>query len=110
MMPKQINTGPRITREKKTIRAMIRLYCRYNHGGDQFCQECEALVNYAEQRLEYCRFGEQKSTCGNCKVHCYRPKERAQIRDVMRFSGPRMILHHPLMAIQHIFDSQIKPK
>jgi hypothetical protein len=29
---------------------------------------------------------------------------REKIRDVMRYSGPRMIWHHPFLAIGHIFD------
>ena len=30
---------------------------------------------------------EQKTFCANCKVHCYKPEMREQIRKVMRFSG-----------------------
>ena len=29
---------------------------------------------------------------------------RDKIREVMRFSGPRMILYHPIEAIIHMFD------
>jgi len=28
---------------------------------------------------------------------------REQIRAVMRYSGPRMLLHHPLMTFHHIW-------
>ena len=30
---------------------------------------------------------------------------RKKIREVMRFSGPRMIFHHPVMAVRHLIDS-----
>jgi hypothetical protein len=29
---------------------------------------------------------------------------REQIRRVMRYSGPRMIIHHPVLAIWHYID------
>jgi hypothetical protein len=29
---------------------------------------------------------------------------REKIREVMRFSGPRMIFHHPIMAIRHLIE------
>jgi len=41
-------------------------------------------------------------------VHCYKPAMRENIRAVMRYSGPRMISHHPLMAIQHLIDKRRK--
>ncbi|MDR2525428.1 MAG: nitrous oxide-stimulated promoter family protein, partial [Oscillospiraceae bacterium] len=32
---------------------------------------------------------------------CYRADMREKIRAVMRYAGPRMLLHHPVMAIRH---------
>ena len=32
-------------------------------------------------RLDKCPFKEKKSTCGKCKVHCYRPDMREKIVD-----------------------------
>ena len=31
---------------------------------------------------------------------------REKIRQVMRFSGPRMILKHPIMAMRHVISSK----
>jgi hypothetical protein len=28
------------------------------------------------------------------------------MKDIMRFSGPRMLARHPIMAIQHIADGR----
>ena len=42
----------------------------------------------------------------NCRVHCYNREMREQIRRVMRFSGPRMLLHHPVMALRHVIESR----
>ena len=95
----------RLAREECTVRAMIRLDCRAHHGpSGELCPECAALAEYARARLARCPFAEQKPTCANCPIHCYRPAERAAIRRVMRYAGPRMLLHHPLLAIGHLLD------
>ena len=41
-------THPRIERERKTVEAMIRLFCRNRHGGGDLCPACEELLAYAE--------------------------------------------------------------
>ena len=48
---------------------------------------------------------ETKTFCSNCKVHCYKPEMREKIRDVMRFSGPRMLFVHPVAAIRHVMET-----
>ncbi|MBQ5862227.1 MAG: nitrous oxide-stimulated promoter family protein, partial [Peptococcaceae bacterium] len=35
---------------------------------------------------------------------------REQIRVVMRYSAPRMLFHHPIMAIQHLIESKKEKK
>ena len=93
-------------REKETVSLMIRLYCRKKHGGKTLCSECAALDAYARQRSDKCPFMETKTFCSNCRVHCYRKDMREKIRQVMRFSGPRMIFHHPVMAIRHVIETK----
>ncbi len=75
------------------------------------CPECAELEAYAHARSERCPFMEEKTFCSNCTgsnctVHCYRPEMRERIRTVMRYAGPRMIFHHPVMAIRHMIESQ----
>ena len=43
-------------------------------------------------------------TCANCLVHCRPAEMREQIRVVMRWAGPRMLLRHPIMGIAHMID------
>ena len=97
-------------REKETVSRMIRLYCRKKHGGKPLCAECAALDAYARQRSDKCPFMETKIFCSNCRVHCYKKDMREKIRDVMRFSGPRMIFHHPYLAIRHVIESKKEKK
>ena len=68
------------------------------------CPQCQSLLAYAHQRLDRCKFGNAKPSCTRCPVHCYKPAMRQQIRQVMRYSGPRMLLHHPILAIKHLWD------
>lgn len=88
--------------EKEMVSLMIRLYCRKNHKTKELCSECAELDIYARERSDRCPFMENKTFCSNCKVHCYKPEMREKIRKVMRFSGPRMMLYHPVMAIMHL--------
>lgn len=132
----------RIDWEKRTVRHMIELWCRKNHGGKASCEmgsmggglvshggsgegshggqgshecqvghggpglcgDCRELLEYSLARLEHCKFGNAKTKCHKCPVHCYRPDMREKIRTVMRFSGPRMLLYHPLEALRYLFS------
>lgn len=101
------STEQKRQREKETVALMIRLYCKQKHGTKQgLCSECQALNAYAVKRSDCCPFMETKTFCSNCRVHCYRPEMREKIRCVMRFSGPRMIFYHPIMAIRHVIESK----
>lgn len=98
----KLNDGPIICKEQELVTKMIRIYCRKKHQGKELCGECQDLNEYARKRLAYCRFGEEKTACAKCSVHCYKPDYRQRIRGVMRFSGPWMLLYHPIESIRHI--------
>lgn len=94
-------------REKQVVQLMIRLYWKKLHGTQKgLCPECRELAEYAVMRSDRCPFMETKTFCSNCRVHCYKPEMREKIRKVMRFSGPRMLLHHPVMAVRHVMESR----
>ncbi len=95
----------RLDRERRTIGVMIQIYCQHHHNpAAGLCPECQQLAAYAMQRLEKCPFGAGKPTCAKCPIHCYKPAMRQQVRQVMRFSGPRMLLRHPILAVLHTLD------
>ena len=99
-------------REEKTISQMIALYCAANHEsklrtetavcGQRVCPECAALDEYAALRTRRCRKMGTKTSCDACENHCYKPEMRERIRQVMRYSGPRMLFKHPVAAIRHL--------
>ncbi len=92
----------RIDKEKRIVEQMIRLYCKHKEGNAALCPECERLLTYALARLDRCKFGERKTTCKKCSIHCYRPEMKERIREVMRWAGPRMLLYHPVETIKHL--------
>lgn len=98
-------------REKETVSLMIALYCRGKHGArGGLCPDCAQLRDYAVLRSDKCPFMETKTFCSNCRVHCYAPPMREKIRQVMRYAGPRMIFHHPIMAVSHVIETKKEKK
>ena len=73
--------------EKLLVSEMIALYCRKQHKTPkgQLCPACQELQDYALARIDKCPFMETKTFCSACKVHCYKPAMREQIRAVMRW-------------------------
>jgi superfamily II helicase len=102
-MKRELNNGPIVQKEKDTVTEMIRLYCLKKHQ-QGLCKECQDLQDYALKRLSLCQFGENKTACSNCSVHCYKPEFRQKIKSVMRFSGPRMLVYHPIYAVKHLLN------
>jgi hypothetical protein len=96
----------RLRRERKTVKAMLALYCRHHHGGPDLCDDCSRLADYADRRLNLCPYGTKKPSCTNCPIHCYRLEERERMREVMRFAGPRMLKRHPILAVMHFVDDR----
>jgi hypothetical protein len=98
-----------IRSEKETIAAMVGLSCRRRHG-EALCPDCAELVDYAHARLDRCPYGDDKPTCAECSIHCYKPVLRERIREVMRFAGPRMPWRHPWLALLHVARSFKRPR
>lgn len=95
----------RLQREERTLEAMVALFCRGRHGQPRgLCAPCVQLLAYAKARLSRCPFGEGKTPCARCPVHCYRPSDRERMREVMRYAGPRMVFRHPVLAWLHFVD------
>ena len=67
-------------------------------------------VEYVKFRRSKCPWGDNKPFCANCKIHCYKPEMREKIKEVMRFSGPRMIFYHPVIALNHLIETKRQKK
>ncbi|UQF82044.1 MAG: nitrous oxide-stimulated promoter family protein [Mogibacterium diversum] len=92
-------------KEIMLVSQMIKLYCHKNHtnqNGKELCDECQELIEYACERSEKCRFMKNKTFCSNCRIQCYSPEMKKRIQKVMRYSGPRIIIYHPLLCLRHV--------
>ena len=92
----------KIEKDKKTLYFLIDLYCQKNHSSTlNECNECNEVYKYAAKKLDACKFGENKPNCKKCTIHCYNKTTRSRIREIMRFSGPRIIFHRPYQYIRY---------
>ena len=82
-------------REMQTLELMLKLFCRKKHKRKA----------YARYRRSLCPFGDKKTFCSNCKIHCYLPQMHEKMRAVMRFSGPRMLFYSPKAALAHVAET-----
>ena len=96
----------RIQREKLTIRRMISLYQRRCPEATADEQHYDLLYAYAVKRLDRCIFGTDKPACKQCPVHCYQPSKREEMKQIMRWSGPRMLWRHPILTGRHLLDDK----
>ena len=100
-----------LAKEFKTIVAMTHIYCRdhhkeYNRSKNELCTDCLEFIKFAEFRLARCPFGQIKPTCKHCPVHCYKKDMKELARTIMVYSGPRMLLKHPVLAIRHLLHDR----
>jgi len=108
--------------QKKDLKVLIdfvKVHCAARHTGQtdlalpadlmrthqrqlMLCPDCQALLNYALLKRRKCPLT-PKPSCKHCRIHCYSYKYRAKIREIMAFSGRRMILRGRLDYLWHYF-------
>ena len=108
-------------KELRVLGDFIALYCREHHRGEErapfrfrddrlrdtldgkspeLCRECARLLNHGAAKLLLCPY-DPKPACRKCPTHCYAPGYRERVREVMRFSGPRMVRRGRLHYLLH---------
>ena len=104
-------------KDLKVLAKFIRVYCESRHGGAaditpsseptetfgkgiSLCPSCRALLDYALLKRRNCPL-DPKPSCKNCRIHCYSKEYRAMIREIMAFSGRRMIMRGRLDYLWH---------
>lgn len=99
-------------KELRVVTLMIKKFCKGNHASKKgkLCPECSELLEYVKLRESKCPHGADKPFCSNCKIHCYKPAMREKIRNVMRYSGPRIVLDHPILATRHLIESKLEKR
>ena len=106
-------------KDLKVLLSFVRVYCTVKHDSqteaalppdlaDMFgkglllCPDCRGLVEYALEKRRKCPL-DPKPSCKHCHIHCYSKEHRARIREIMAFSGRRMIMRGRLDYLWHYF-------
>ena len=108
-----VNIAKKCREEKQVMTMMVRVYCRgqkHQPKGEGLCPACAALLSYAHNRIDLCPRMKEKTFCSKCPSPCYEPRQREEIRGVMRYAAPRVLLRHPLMVIRHMLAPKQKKK
>jgi Nitrous oxide-stimulated promoter len=101
----------------KLIGKFVEVYCNGKHGGAErspftlpaeigerrLCPECSTFMQYAVTRRLKCPLEAQKPTCKHCRVHCYNKANLAKVKEIMEYSGKRLMLRGRLDYIWHYF-------
>jgi hypothetical protein len=107
----RLASSRKVRRDLWTLALFIDVYCRGQHRDAErnpvwlrtvdvadvygrpleLCPQCARLAAHAFARRMQCPL-EPKPACKHCPQHCYAPHYRAQIREVMRYSGRRLVL------------------
>ena len=106
-------------KDMKVLISFVRVFCGVKHvnqadsllppdlsamfrNGLHLCPDCWALVEYALEKRRKCPL-DPKPSCKKCHIHCYSREYRARIREIMAFSGRRMIMRGRLDYLWHYF-------
>lgn len=101
----------RLERDLRTLVRFVAVYCKKQHCGVakshprlktfnvaalaheeiELCPNCMDLLTHALTKRAHCPM-HPKPACKHCPSHCYHPKYRKQIQEVMRFSGKHILL------------------
>ena len=94
----------KLEKDMRVLATFIGCYCRGKHGSrkGEFCPDCAELLNYARLKRQKCPL-DPKPSCKHCPIHCYGKSQRAGIREVMAYSGRRLLLRGRLDLLWHYF-------
>ncbi len=97
----------------KTLKVVITLYCHAHHREREtlpsgLCPDCQQIHQYALEKLRKCPYGAEKPNCPKCPIHCYSKEMREKMNMIMRYSGPRMVVSHPVLSLYHLLNSRKK--
>lgn len=109
------------TSDLKVLAKFIEVYCHARHDrsaqsqtdlppefqgafrkGLILCPACAELLAHGIMKRRKCPL-DPKPTCKNCHIHCYSKDYRARIREIMAFSGRRVIMRGRLDYLWHYF-------
>lgn len=67
----------------------------------RLCTECADFLDYAVTKRLRCPLEAEKPSCKKCRIHCYAAAQRAKVKEIMAWSGRRLILRGRLDYLYH---------
>ena len=106
--------------QKKDIRLIgkfVAVYCGGKHATGEktpvnlpddvavhkLCPECTAFIEYAVAKRLKCPLGAEKPSCKHCRIHCYDSARREKVRQIMAYSGRKLLLRGRFDYLWHYF-------
>ena len=110
----------KLRRDLKLLAKFIAIYCHAKHRGrpkappllkthdvraicgrtPDLCPSCLKLLAHSFVKRTACPL-DPKPKCRKCPAHCFAPPYRARIREVMKYSGRRLVLRGRLDYLLH---------
>ena len=103
---KLVNIENKRKSEKIIVKQMIEIYCKHHHKSVDLCDSCKEILDYSWMKIDKCPVMETKTFCSKCSIHCYNQEMAEKIRIIMRFSGPRIFMYHPIITLKHAYVSR----
>lgn len=103
MGPSETADNPR---DLKTLEAIGRIYCDAHHRKAErdargLCASCGEAIDATFARAANCP-NHRSGNCEDCDVKCQRGDAQVRIKQIMRYSAPRMLFRHPLMTLEYL--------
>jgi hypothetical protein len=101
----------------RLIGKFVEVYCNGKHGAVErnlfslpdrqgerrLCPECSVFMQYAVTRRLKCPLETEKPSCKHCRTHCYNKANLAKVKEIMSYSGMKLMLRGRLDYIWHYF-------
>ena len=96
----------KVDKDRRTLEAIGQIYCTAHHADAPkdaagLCSSCRETVDRTLARTVACPNGHE-GNCQDCEIHCQRGEAQERIREMMRYSAPRMTFRHPLMTAEYL--------
>jgi hypothetical protein len=117
-------TSPAVKKDLRMLATFVSMYCRGNRHENRepltlkgidtselsdkllfLCPACSKLLHHGVVKRSHCR-QDPKPNCSDCTTPCYDKAYRARIREVMRYSGWRLLLRGRIDFLWHLLSAR----
>ncbi len=109
-----VTISRKVKKDIKILSLFTSVYCHDHHLNKEkvplsesglssrhvYCEECRQFLKYAIDRRLNCPLPE-KPSCKHCHIHCYRSGHREQVKEIMRYSGKKLVRRGRIDLLLH---------